>query len=151
MQIYRYTPRDVWGINNFKIYLDDVTFGMETLQLKAVCKWLDISEKTLHRWLAEESPVPRAVCYALFHESQYGRGLAEVTAFNGRAFLDAEIAQLKQDVRTLQANNDALRAAADAAAPMLSANDASYGARPVARRPHAFSEFKARRVRYHRL
>jgi hypothetical protein len=149
MLFYQYTPRDAWGINNFRLFLDAVT-GMNTQRLKGVCKWLDVSEKTLQRWMAGTSPVPRAVCYALFHESKYGRGLAETTAYNDRALLLSQIDLLQMRIRALEADNDALRNAADAAAPYLAVNDANYGARPQARRPHPFTTFKARRVRHRR-
>jgi hypothetical protein len=150
MLFYQYTPRDVWGINNFRLYLEAVT-GMNTQRLKGVCKWLDVSEKTLQRWMAGTSPVPRAVCYALFHESKYGRGLAEVTAYNDRALLLSQIDLLQMRVRALEADNDALRNAADAAAPYLAANDTLYlprDATPRAPRGRMPEQFKIGR-RYH--
>lgn len=129
MKIYRRTPQDVWGINNFRLYLDDLT-SMQTPRLKALCKWLDISEKTLHRYMTEATPVPRVVCYALYHESKWGKDLGFTEAYNDRDILTRRIAALEIDNQALAADVETLRRD-NAAAVVGAANDAIYTNRPV--------------------
>lgn len=151
MKPYRRTPHDAWGINNFLLYLDDIT-GMSAPNLKALCKWLDVSEKTLHRWMTGATRVPDTVCYALYHESKWGQSLGFTEAYNDRAVLTAEIARLNQRVLALEADNAALRAST-ANAPQVAANDALFLPRdtaPAARRTAPPSNFRvSRRVHLH--
>lgn len=106
------------------IYLDNIT-GMSAPNLKALCRWLDVSEKTLHRWMTGATPVPRLICYALYHESKYGRSLGFTEAYNDRDALTAKIADLELKNRALAADVNALRSAS-------AANDALYLPRDVA-------------------
>ncbi|MQQ99241.1 hypothetical protein [Glaciimonas soli] len=143
---YRRTPRDAWGINPFKEYLHDLT-AMKPESIQALCKWLDISLKTMQRYISGETHVPRAICYALYHESQWGKQLAYTEAFNDRQIQFMQINELKSQVRNLETNlADTRRALAEAekhtAAISSASNDATYGIKREPRNPHAFTAFK---------
>ncbi|WP_180125480.1 hypothetical protein [Rhodoferax sp. BLA1] len=48
---------------------------------KLVAKFLDVTERTVWRWLAEEN-APRAAILALYWETQYGRSLIDTDQVN---------------------------------------------------------------------
>jgi hypothetical protein len=150
MQNYR-TPSHAWGHGSFITLLTDIT-SMQPAAIKRVCTWLDISYKTMQRYISGEANAPRSVCFALFHESSYGRELGFTEAYNDRDILSRQINTLRAEVRMLTASLvDAQAMLADAAnknGPTNgAANDSNYGVKPLTRKPHAFTSFKRRTVR----
>lgn len=67
--MYFHTPADVYGINCFRLFMDEIGGG-----IPAMSRDLHVNENTVRRWLREETPVPRAAVLALFWESKWGRG-----------------------------------------------------------------------------
>lgn len=64
-------PKNIYGPNLFKMFVHELGGP------KLVCKKLDVSERTVRRWLAEGT-APRMAVLALYWESQYGRSLIDV-------------------------------------------------------------------------
>lgn len=67
-------PKDIYGINVFRIMLHEIG-------IKRAMKMLDVSERTIWRWLSTEK-VPKAAVLALYWESSYGRSLIECEMVN---------------------------------------------------------------------
>lgn len=63
-------PKNIYGPNIFKMFV------VELGGPKRVCKMLDVTERTVWRWLADES-VPQMAVRALYWETQYGRSLID--------------------------------------------------------------------------
>jgi len=150
IQNYR-TPSHAWGHGSFILFLTEIT-AMRPEAIKRVCTWLDISYKTMQRYVAGTAHPPRSICFALFHESSYGRQLGFAEAYNDRDILFRQINALRAEVRTLTASlTDAQAMLADAAnknGPTNGvANDSNYGVKPLTRKHHAFTAFKRRTVR----
>jgi len=61
-----HAPRDIYGPNLMR------TFVHQLGGTKSVAKFLQVTERTVSRWL-ETGKVPRAAVLALFWETQYGR------------------------------------------------------------------------------
>lgn len=80
-------PKDIYGINVFKIVLHEVT-------LKRAAKILDVTERTIWRWLSQ-GHVPKAAVLALYWESSYGRSLINTDHH-------AEIVLLRQRIQLLE-------------------------------------------------
>ena len=101
-------------------------------KITAVAKFLDITDPTLSRWLSGKQDAPRAVCYALWHESPLGRSVTsahseqEIKILRGllRA-TEAESIRKDQTIAALLAENAALKArpAAREQRPTYAAND----------------------------
>ena len=68
-------PNYIRGPNLFKIFVDKLGGP------KLVCKFLDVTERTVWRWLAEES-APKMAVLSLFWETQYGRSLVQTDQVN---------------------------------------------------------------------
>lgn len=68
-------PNYICGPNLFKIFVDELGGP------KLVCKFLDVTERTVWRWLAEES-APKMAVLSLFWETQYGRSLVQTDQVN---------------------------------------------------------------------
>lgn len=68
-------PNYIRGPNLFKIFVDELGGP------KLVCKFLDVTERTVWRWLAEES-APKMAVLSLFWETQYGRSLVQTDQVN---------------------------------------------------------------------
>ena len=92
-------PRDIYGSNVFKQFVHELAGPVR------VAKFLEVSERTVRRWLAEGS-APRMACLALYWETQYGRSLVdadhqtEVALLRGRVQLLEEQFQRAKDVVT---------------------------------------------------
>ncbi len=80
-------PKDIYGVNVFKMLIHEIT-------IKRAAKILDVTERSIWRWLAEEK-VPKAAVLALFWESRYGQSLIETDQRN-------EIVLLRARVRILE-------------------------------------------------
>lgn len=63
-------PKNIYGPNLFKIFVHELGGP------KLVCKKLDVSERTVWRWLADDS-VPKMAVLALYWETQYGISLID--------------------------------------------------------------------------
>ena len=124
---------------------------MNTTSIKRVCAWLDISYKTMQRYISGDAVPPRSVCFALFHESSWGRQLGSTEAHNDRDILSREINALRAEIRSLTASltdAQAMLAEANKNGPTNgAANDSNYGVKRLPRKPHAFNAFKRRAIR----
>lgn len=81
-------PKNIYGPNMFKIFVHELGGP------KLVCKFLDVAERTVWRWLAEES-APKMAVLALFWETKYGKSLVNTDQVN-------EIRQLYLRIRILE-------------------------------------------------
>jgi hypothetical protein len=61
-----HAPRDIYGPNAFREFVHELGGA------KSVAKYLEVTERTVLRWLSEGN-VPRAAVLALYWETQYGR------------------------------------------------------------------------------
>ncbi len=92
-------PKDIYGPNVFKQFVHELAGPVR------VAKFLDVSERTVRRWLAEGS-APKMACLALYWETQYGRSLidadhqTEVALLRGRVRILDEQFQRAKDVVT---------------------------------------------------
>lgn len=82
-------PKEIWGINVFKIFVKE-------LGMARTCKILDVTERTVYRWLsntgvADKHPVPRMAVLALYWETQYGKMLVDSDQVNEIRLLYARI------------------------------------------------------------
>lgn len=68
-------PKNVYGPDIFKMFVNELGGP------KRVCKMLDVIERTVWRWLAEDS-VPKMAVRALYWETQYGRSLIDTDHHN---------------------------------------------------------------------
>jgi len=91
-------------------------------RLKVTAKFLDVAENTLNRWINGKANPPRAVVYALWHESHVGRAVtaahSEESARLYRRLAEgqqSEIERLRNTIATL--NSELERAKLDSAAP----------------------------------
>jgi hypothetical protein len=110
-------PRDAAGVAAF-------THLMDALGWRApdVARYLEVSERTVRRWLAQDGAPPRAAVIALWFESHYGR-----QAVAGRYMTEAQNWRAAADA--YKAQNDALRAALARASSAThgAANESLYG------------------------
>lgn len=81
-------PNNISGRDVFKIFVHELGGP------KRVSKKLNVTERTIWRWLAEDS-VPKMAVHALFWETQYGQSLIETDQRN-------EIVLLRARVRILE-------------------------------------------------
>lgn len=81
-------PNNVYGPDIFKVFIHELGGP------KIVCKMLDVSERTVRRWLAEES-VPKMAVRALYWETRYGRSLIDTDHHN-------EVVLLRGQIRCLE-------------------------------------------------
>lgn len=82
-------PKNIYGPDVFK------RFVFELGGPKRICKMLDVAERTVWRWLADES-VPKMAVLALYWETQYGRSLIDSDHHAETALLRGHV-QLLQD------------------------------------------------------
>lgn len=101
------TPSHAYGHGTFMTVLDDLT-AMNPAKIKQVCVWLGICDKTMHRYISEASPIPHAICYALFFESKWGRDSMDCEVINNRKMLAMEISVLNSKCRALESENKRL-------------------------------------------
>lgn len=80
-------PKNIYGINVFKMLIHEIT-------IKRAAKILDVTERSIWRWLAEEK-VPKAAVLALFWESHYGQSLIETDQRNEIVILRTRIKMLE--------------------------------------------------------
>lgn len=92
-------PKDIYGPNVFKQFVHELAGPAH------VAKFLEVSERTVWRWLAEGS-APKMACLALYWETQYGRSLidtdhqTELALLRGKVSLLEEQFQRAKDVVT---------------------------------------------------
>jgi hypothetical protein len=68
-------PNYIRGPNLFKLFVEELGGP------KLVCKFLDVTERTIWRWLSEET-APKMAVLSLFWETQYGRSLVQTDQVN---------------------------------------------------------------------
>lgn len=81
-------PKNVRGPNLFRMFVHELGGP------RKVAKFLDVTERTVWRWLAEES-APKMAVLALYWETSYGKSLIDTDQVN-------EIRLLYQYVNLLQ-------------------------------------------------
>lgn len=81
-------PNNVYGPDIFKMFVHELGGP------KFVCKLLDVTERTVWRWLAEES-VPKMAVRALYWETRFGRSLIDSDHHN-------EVVLLRGQIRCLE-------------------------------------------------
>lgn len=98
-------PKNIYGPDVFKIFVYELGGP------KLVCKMLGVTERTVWRWLAEDS-VPKMAVRALYWESRYGRSLidtdhhTEVVLLRGHIqILQQQFARAAQVIQGLRALN----------------------------------------------
>ena len=158
------TPTHAHGHNTFMLLLDDLT-AMQPAVIKRLCLWLGVCSKTMNRYIADTSPVPHAVCYAMFFESQWGRDSINCKAVNDRQMLTTEISLLSASCRNLKAENILLAAQVSALSVAANAPVFAHGeritnvgkdiharsvVRPAEAPPHPVFEFKIQGSRHRR-
>lgn len=84
-----HTPKNIYGPNLFRMFVDELGGP------KKVCKFLDVTERTVWRWLATDS-VPRAHVLALYWESKYGRSQVFTEQVNEIRLLYREVCILRE-------------------------------------------------------
>ncbi len=89
-------PNDIWGINAFRILVQQIT------EPRALAL-LGVSKALLRRYLTGTSKVPRMAVLALYWESPYGRGMIDADHVT-------EIGYLHRQIWTLQRENARSRA-----------------------------------------
>lgn len=122
-----------YGLEAFRAAFENLPIESDR-RIKATAKFLGIAESTLTAYLAGKSDPPRAVAYALWHESDLGRAVtsahSERAAYLWRSLAKSQtatIATLRAQVQALTEDNAALRREAAASdGPHLSANDRFY-------------------------
>jgi hypothetical protein len=77
-------PKNIYGPDLFKSFVHELGGP------KLVCKKLDVTERTVWRWLAEGT-VPKMAVLALYWESQYGRSLIDTDHHNETVILRTRI------------------------------------------------------------
>lgn len=85
-------PKNIYGPNVFKIFV------FELGGPKQVSKMLDVNERTVRRWLAEDS-VPKMAVLALYWESRYGRSLIDADHHAEMVLLRGHIQILEKQFR----------------------------------------------------
>lgn len=81
-------PKDIFSIEFFRTMLHELT-------MKRVTELLDVHERTVYHWLAQEK-VPKTACRALFWETRWGRSVIDCDHH-------AEINLMRQRIRILEA------------------------------------------------
>lgn len=82
-------PKNIYGPDIFKIFVDELGGP------KRVSKMLDVSERTVWRWLAD-GRVPKMAVLALYWESRYGRSLIDTDHHTEMVLLRGHIQILEQ-------------------------------------------------------
>lgn len=82
-------PKNIYGPDVFKIFVHELGGS------KRVCKMLDVTERTVWRWLAEDS-VPKMAVLALYWESRYGRSLIDTDHHTEMVLLRGQIQILEK-------------------------------------------------------
>lgn len=82
-------PKNIYGPDVFKIFVHELGGP------KRVSKMLDVTERTVWRWLAEDS-VPKMAVLALYWESRYGRSLIDTDHHTEMVLLRGHIQILEQ-------------------------------------------------------
>jgi len=91
-------------------------FGSETLRnayeslpiptekrLHATAKFLGVTDHTLKSWLAGKTPPPRAVVYAIWHESPIGHAVTSEHCEDGARLFRALARSQQQTIETMKA------------------------------------------------
>jgi hypothetical protein len=81
----------------------------EDQRTRKLARWLDVSERTIRRWLHGSGSPPRAVVYAMWHECNIGRDYMrahnkfEYTNFSSRcASLESRNANQAAEIKRLE-------------------------------------------------
>lgn len=82
-------PKNIYGPDIFKMFVEELGGP------KRVSKMLDVTERTVWRWLADGS-VPQMAVRALYWETQYGRSLIDTDHH-------FEVVTLRNQVKCLEA------------------------------------------------
>lgn len=83
-----HAPKTIYGPDLLRMFVDELG------GVKPVAKYLDVTPRTVRRWLSD-SAIPRTAVLALFWESKYGRSHIFTDQVN-------EIQQLHQHLRLAQ-------------------------------------------------
>lgn len=102
--MYFHAPRNICGINCFRMFMDELGGP------KAVGKYLGVSERTVHSWLAGDREPPRAAVLALFWESQYGRSHIFTDQVNEIRLLYRQVCLLREQFQRAKEIVTGLRA-----------------------------------------
>lgn len=81
-------PKNICHPDTFRLFVQELGGP------KIVAKFLDVTERTVWRWLAENS-VPKMAVLALYWETQYGRSLIDTDHH-------AEVVLMRGHIRTLE-------------------------------------------------
>lgn len=87
--------KDIRGASLFRIFVQQ--FGGP----KLVAKFLDVTDRTVWRWLAEEN-VPRMAVLALYWETSYGKSLIDTDQVNEIRLLYQRINILNSQFRRMK-------------------------------------------------
>lgn len=100
---------------------------------KSTARFLGITESTLNRYLSGKSDPPRAVVYALWHESELGRAVtsahSEHSAHLWRTLAksqESSMDKLKARIDALTAENDQLKRDQATRRPAPAANESFF-------------------------
>ncbi|MCU6433351.1 hypothetical protein LPB67_06105 [Undibacterium sp. Jales W-56] len=158
------TPRHAHGHATFMTTLDDLT-AMSPAKIKALCLWLGICAKTMSRYISGASPVPHAICYAMFFESQWGRDAINAKAVNDHDVVVLQLRTFQARCRALEAENARLSKQILDTSPAANAPTYQSGERVISTGKdihirsetvhddlplHAFSSFKIAHSRHRR-
>ena len=77
-------PKNIYGPDLFKLFVHELGGP------KQVCKKLDVTERSVWRWLAAGT-APKMAVLALYWESQYGRSLIDTDHHNETVILRTRI------------------------------------------------------------
>ena len=96
----------------------------ESARVKACARFLDVSERTFRDWLSGKKNPPRAVCYALWHESTLGRAVTSAHSEQGAHYLRLlsrsqaeQLAKQRARIDELSAEIDTLKRGTTTSAP----------------------------------
>ncbi len=82
-------PKNVYGPDIFKMFVHELGGP------RKVCRMLDVTERTIWRWLADDN-VPKMAVRALYWETQYGRSLVDADHHNEVILMNGRIRLLEE-------------------------------------------------------
>lgn len=101
--MYFHAPKDVYGPNLMHLFVKELG------GVKAVYKYLGVSERTVYQWLSS-GRVPRAAVLALFWETQWGRGHIYTDQVNEIRLIYAQLDLLRRQYKQAKEIITGLRA-----------------------------------------
>lgn len=121
-----------YGVEALRAAFDHLSID-PARRLKVTARFLGLAESTLTGYLSGKSDPPRAVVYALWHESDLGRAVTSAHSEQGahlwRSLAKSQgetMSALRARIDTLTAEIDALKQARPAA-PTMAANESFFG------------------------